>query len=60
MQGQEQQTTGMRADHATHPNHVHVHAPGCGHEVRRHEKHDDYEHDGHWHAKHGDHYDEHA
>ena len=39
--------------------HPHVHFPGCGHETRRHEDHDDFEHDGHWHAKDGDHYDEH-
>jgi zinc transport system permease protein len=46
--------------HRTHEgDHPHVHFPGCGHETRRHEDHDDFEHDGHWHAKDGDHYDEH-
>ena len=39
--------------------HPHVHGPGCGHQSVEHAGHVDYVHDGHRHAPHGDHYDEH-
>ncbi|MBK8460925.1 MAG: metal ABC transporter permease [Micropruina sp.] len=44
-------------DHTGHTGHVH--GPGCGHLAVRHGDHTDYVHDGHRHAPHGDHYDEH-
>ena len=40
----------------THP---HRHGPGCGHAGVRHGDHTDYLHEGHRHAVHVDHYDEH-
>jgi len=40
--------------------HGHEHGPRCGHEAIRHGDHVDYLHDGHRHAPHGAHYDEHA
>jgi hypothetical protein len=48
----------MRYKHSVHPDHQHVHGPGCGHTAIRHENHIDYLHDGHLHAIHGDHVDE--
>jgi zinc transport system permease protein len=39
--------------------HLHVHSEDCGHEVIQHDDHVDFIHDGHRHAPHGDHYDEH-
>ncbi len=39
--------------------HGHVHGPGCGHPAVEHGDHVDYIHDGHRHAPHGGHYDEH-
>jgi len=39
--------------------HRHRHGPGCGHEPVPHGDHTDYLHDGHRHAVHGSHYDEH-
>lgn len=39
--------------------HPHVHGPDCGHTAVRHDDHVDYVHDGHRHAEHGSHYDEH-
>jgi zinc transport system permease protein len=39
--------------------HVHVHRPGCGHLAVGHGDHVDYLHDGHRHAPHAGHYDEH-
>jgi zinc transport system permease protein len=39
--------------------HVHQHGPGCGHLAVEHGDHVDYIHDGHRHAVHGGHYDEH-
>lgn len=39
--------------------HEHVHGPGCGHLAVDHGDHVDYIHDGHRHASHGGHYDEH-
>lgn len=32
-----------------HPNHDHVHGPGCGHTRVRHDDHEGYLHDGHLH-----------
>ena len=39
--------------------HQHQHGPDCGHVAVRHGDHVDYVHDGHRHASHGEHYDEH-
>jgi zinc transport system permease protein len=39
--------------------HRHEHGPGCGHVAVEHGDHVDYIHDGHRHAVHGGHYDEH-
>jgi zinc transport system permease protein len=39
--------------------HRHEHGPGCGHPAIEHEHHVDYLHDGHRHAPHEGHYDEH-
>ena len=39
--------------------HPHVHGPDCEHLAVEHGDHIDYVHDGHRHAPHGDHYDEH-
>ena len=39
--------------------HPHAHGPGCEHPAVEHAGHIDYVHDGHRHAPHGDHYDEH-
>lgn len=39
--------------------HAHVHGPDCGHPAVPHDDHVDYVHDGHRHAEHGTHYDEH-
>ena len=40
--------------------HEHVHGPSCGHETVQHGDHVDYVHDGHRHAEHEGHYDEHG
>ena len=52
-----------RAVHARrandHAEHAHEHGPGCGHPTIDHGDHVDYEHDGHRHAVHGAHYDDH-
>jgi zinc transport system permease protein len=39
--------------------HAHVHGEDCGHPAVEHGDHVDYVHDGHRHAPHGEHYDEH-
>jgi zinc transport system permease protein len=39
--------------------HPHVHRPGCGHLAVQHGDHTDFIHEGHRHAAHADHYDEH-
>jgi hypothetical protein len=44
-------------DVADHP---HGHGVGCGHESRQHGDHTDYVHDGHRHAEHQGHWDEHG
>ena len=45
--------------HATTETHPHEHGPDCGHVAVPHGDHVDYVHDGHRHAAHGEHYDEH-
>jgi zinc transport system permease protein len=47
------------ADPHTVEEHEHLHGPDCGHPAVLHEDHVDYVHDGHRHAPHGAHYDEH-
>ncbi len=47
------------AHHAPTEDHPHEHFPGCGHPAVPHDDHVDYVHDGHRHAAHGAHYDEH-
>ena len=49
-----------RAAHARAEVHAHEHGPGCGHEAVAHGDHVDYLHDGHRHAAHEGHYDEHG
>jgi zinc transport system permease protein len=49
----------VRRTHAEAEDHLHRHGPSCGHEAVTHEDHVDYLHDGHRHAVHGAHYDEH-
>jgi zinc transport system permease protein len=39
--------------------HPHQHGPGCGHPYVQHGDHTDFIHEGHLHAPHADHYDEH-
>lgn len=46
-------------DHVDTEAHPHAHGPDCGHVAVRHGDHVDYVHDGHRHAAHGEHYDEH-
>ena len=46
-------------DHVDTEAHPHEHGPDCGHVAVRHGDHVDYVHDGHRHAAHGEHYDEH-
>ncbi|WP_026876659.1 metal ABC transporter permease [Jiangella gansuensis] len=48
--------TGAHVPAGTHP---HRHDPDCGHPTVEHGNHTDYLHDGHLHAAHGRHYDEH-
>jgi zinc transport system permease protein len=45
--------------HQVEETHQHQHGPGCGHLAVEHGDHIDYIHDGHRHAVHGGHYDEH-
>jgi zinc transport system permease protein len=47
------------AAHQTIDEHPHEHGDDCGHVAVRHGDHVDYVHDGHRHAPHGKHYDEH-
>jgi zinc transport system permease protein len=55
--------TTIRAAHARRHHaaseHRHEHGVGCGHETIPHHDHVDYVHDGHLHAAHGAHYDDH-
>lgn len=46
--------------HHSAEEHRHEHGPGCGHPAVPHGDHVDYLHDGHRHAVHGAHYDEHG
>jgi zinc transport system permease protein len=46
-------------DHAVTEGHPHEHGEQCGHPAIEHGDHVDYVHDGHRHAAHGGHYDEH-
>lgn len=46
-------------DHHAADGHEHAHGPDCGHVAVPHGDHVDYVHDGHRHAAHGEHYDEH-
>jgi zinc transport system permease protein len=46
-------------EHEATETHPHQHGPGCGHLAVPHDDHVDYVHDGHRHAEHGAHYDEH-
>ncbi|MCL7368379.1 hypothetical protein [Streptomyces ardesiacus] len=45
--------------HQPHPAHDHAHGEGCGHVAVPHGDHMDYVHDGHRHAAHDDHWDDH-
>jgi zinc transport system permease protein len=47
------------APHVVSTAHRHAHEPKCGHPAVEHGDHVDYVHDGHLHAAHGDHWDEH-
>jgi zinc transport system permease protein len=48
------------ARHRRAERHNHEHGPGCGHDVVEHGDHLDYLHDGHRHAPHEGHYDDHT
>ncbi len=47
------------ASHEVAEQHAHQHNTGCGHPAVRHGDHTDFIHEGHRHASHADHYDEH-
>jgi zinc transport system permease protein len=49
----------LLAPHTVTESHPHRHAPGCGHPAVQHGDHADFIHEGHRHAAHADHYDEH-
>ena len=49
----------LLAPHTVTESHPHRHAPGCGHPALQHGDHTDFIHEGHRHAFHADHYDEH-
>ena len=51
--------TGEQTESPVEEPHEHHHGPGCGHLAIEHGDHIDYIHDGHRHAVHGGHYDEH-
>ncbi|GGK91807.1 hypothetical protein [Streptomyces flaveus] len=46
-------------DHLAHENHTHAHGKDCGHVAIPHGDHTDYVHDGHRHAAHEGHWDDH-
>ncbi|WP_166354967.1 metal ABC transporter permease [Phytoactinopolyspora limicola] len=54
--GEDPRVTGT---HVTAEDHAHQHDENCGHPAVEHGDHTDYLHDGHLHAAHGKHYDEH-
>ena len=60
--GSERCMTNQVEEHRQHDpaDHEHEHGPACGHEAVRHDDHVDYLHDGHRHAVHEEHYDEHG
>nr|WP_164737670.1 hypothetical protein [Streptomyces luteoverticillatus] len=45
--------------HTSHANHTHEHGAECGHVAVPHGDHVDYVHDGHRHARHEGHWDDH-
>jgi zinc transport system permease protein len=49
----------LMVPHTVTETHPHRHAPGCGHPAVQHGDHTDFIHEGHRHAAHADHYDEH-
>lgn len=51
--------TAVPSGHEPAGAHDHTHGPACGHPAVRHGDHVDYVHDGHRHAPHEEHYDEH-
>ncbi|MEI2713532.1 MAG: metal ABC transporter permease [Nocardioides sp.] len=51
--------SGVPEAHEPTSTHPHEHGPDCGHLAVPHDDHVDYVHDGHRHAPHGEHYDEH-
>ena len=51
--------TELAIPHLVTEGHPHQHAPGCGHVAVQHGDHTDFLHEGHRHAAHADHYDEH-
>jgi len=51
--------SGVVTEHEPTDEHPHLHGPGCGHLAVPHDDHVDYVHNGHRHAEHGAHYDEH-
>jgi zinc transport system permease protein len=51
--------TELAIPHVVTEGHPHRHAPGCGHVAVQHGDHTDFLHEGHRHAAHADHYDEH-
>jgi hypothetical protein len=53
-------TTSAEHDQHASVDHAHVHGEACGHETVQHGDHVDYVHDGHRHASHEGHYDEHG
>ena len=58
--GDEPSFGGLGEEHTAVPeDHTHEHGDACGHTAVRHGDHVDYVHDGHRHAVHGGHYDEH-
>jgi len=58
--GDEPSFSGLGEEHTAVPeDHSHEHGDACGHTAVRHGDHVDYVHDGHRHAVHGGHYDEH-
>jgi zinc transport system permease protein len=52
-------SSSVPAEHETADTHPHQHGRDCGHVAVRHGNHVDYVHDGHRHAEHEEHYDEH-
>ena len=49
----------MTITHPVHDEHAHAHGSGCGHVAVDHGDHTDFLHDGHRHASHDGHWDEH-